>query len=197
MSSARKPAASLGGMRVIGGEARGIPLRGSTGVATRPTAARLREALFSMLDAAEVDFTSVLDLYAGSGALGIEALSRADGEATFVESDPNAIEAIRDNLVRTHLQGRGHIVTARVERWRPPVGAAYTLVVADPPYHDAAAWDAIEQAVREALAPDAVVVVEHEAHLTPPEAFAGLVLWRDRRQGAGAVAVYRNVGEDA
>ena len=60
-----------------------------------------------------------------------------------------------------------------------------------------AAWDAIELAVREALAPDAVVVVEHEAHLTPPQALAGLALWRDRRQGAGAVAVYRNVGEDA
>ena len=180
-------------MRVIAGEARGIQLRGPRGSSTRPTSTRLREALFSMLDAAEVDFGHVLELYAGSGALGIEALSRSDGEATFVESDAAAVEAIRDNLVRTRMQDRGRVVTARVERWRAPEGAAYTLVLADPPYHDAAAWDAIDQAVRASLAPDAVVVVEHEARTVPPDTLAGRALWRDRRQGAGAVALYRDV----
>ena len=183
-------------MRVIAGEARGIPLRGPRGAVTRPTAARLREALFSMLAAADVDFDRVLDLYAGSGALGIEALSRGEGAATFVESDPRAVEAIRENLARTRLQDRAQVIVARVERWRAPARAAYTLVVADPPYHDAAAWDAIETAVRDALAPHAVVVVEHEARGVPPEMLAGRPLWRDRRHGAGSVAVYRHAGED-
>ncbi|MEI6136940.1 MAG: 16S rRNA (guanine(966)-N(2))-methyltransferase RsmD [Chloroflexota bacterium] len=195
MSGARKSGPATGGMRVIAGEARGIPLRGPRGAATRPTAARLREALFSMLDAADVDFAQVLDLYAGSGALGIEALSRSDGDATFVESDPHAIEAIHENLARTHLQDRGRVIAARVERWHAPEGTAYTLVVADPPYHDAAAWDAIDRAVQNALAPDAVLVVEHEAHTAPPETLAGRPLWRDRRQGAGSVALYRLTGE--
>ena len=184
-------------MRVIAGSARGVPLRGPRGTGTRPTAARLREALFSMLEAAGVDFSHVLDLYAGSGALGIEALSRGDGEATFVESDARAIEAIRENLERTRLLERARVTLARVERWRPPAGAAYTLVVADPPYHDAAGWDAIATAVQGALAPHAVVVVEHQARAVPPEALAGRPLWRARRQGAGSVAVYRPAGEPA
>jgi 16S rRNA (guanine966-N2)-methyltransferase len=188
-------------MRVIAGSARGVPLRGPKGADTRPTAARLREALFSMLEAADADFDQVLDLYAGSGALGIEALSRGEGEATFVEADPRALEAIRENLDKTRLQDRARVTLARVERWRAPAGVAYTLVVADPPYHDAAAWDAIDTAVQGALAPHAMVVVEHEAHAVPPDALAGRPLWRERRQGAGSVAVYRPAegaaGEDA
>lgn len=192
MSAARRQAPRPGGIRVIAGEARGVPLRGPRGAETRPTAARLREALFSMLEAAGTDFDRVLDLYAGSGALGIEALSRGDGEATFVEADPRAVEAIRDNLARTHLQQRARVHHARVERWRPPPGADYTLVLADPPYHDAAAWGAIDAVVQQALAPEAVIVVEHEARQAPPETIAGRPLWRDRRQGAGAVAVYRD-----
>ena len=196
MSGARRHAPHAGGMRVIAGEARGVPLRGPQGLDTRPTAARLREALFAILEAADVDFEQVLDLYAGSGALGIEALSRGDGEATFVESDVRAIESIRDNLARTHLQDRARVTLARVERWRAPADAAYTLVVADPPYHDAAAWDAIGTAVQGVLAPHAIVVVEHEARTVPPEALAGLPLWRERRQGAGSVAVYRTTGGD-
>ena len=192
-------------IKVIGGKHRGRALATPEGDSTRPTSSRARESLFNILAHAHwrADGMSplidarVLDGFAGSGALGIEALSRGDGDATFVESDPRAVEAIRENLDKTHLADRARITVARVERWRAPAGVTYTLVVADPPYHDAAAWDAIELAVREALAPDAVVVVEHEAHLTPPQALAGLALWRDRRQGAGAVAVYRNVGEDA
>ena len=187
--------------RVIAGSARGIELRQPRGRGTRPTSGRLREALFSMLEAADADFDQVLDLYAGSGALGIEALSRGEGEATFVESDPRAVEAIRENLAKTRLEDRARINLARVERWRAPAGAAYTLVVADPPYHDAAAWEAIDTAVQGALAPHAMVVVEHEAHATPPDALAGRPLWRERRQGAGSVAVYRPgegaAGEDA
>jgi 16S rRNA (guanine966-N2)-methyltransferase len=150
-----------------------------------------------MLEAAGVEFDQVLDLYAGSGALGIEALSRGQGEVTFVESDPRAVAAIRDNLLRTHLADRARVTLARVERWRPLPGVAYTLVVADPPYHDLAAWDAIDTAIRGTLATDGVVVVEHEARRAPPAVLGGRPLWRERRQGAGAVAVYRLTGEDA
>lgn len=197
MSGARRHAPHAGGMRVIAGTARGVPLRGPRTGDTRPTAARLREALFSMLEAADADFDQVLDLYAGSGALGIEALSRGDGAATFVEADPRAVETIRENLEKTRLQDRARVTAARVERWRAPAGAAYTLVVADPPYHDATAWDAIGTAVQGALAPHAVVVVEHEARAVPPESLAGRPLWRSRRQGAGSVALYRPATEAA
>lgn len=188
---AAKPAGRAGAMRVIAGSARGVPLRGPRTTRTRPTAARLREALFAMLEAAVVDFERVLDLYAGSGALGIEALSRGEGVATFVEADREAADVIRENLARTHLDDRGRVIVARVGRWRAPADAGYTLVVADPPYDDAASWDAIATSVEGALAPHATIVVEHDARTAPPQALAGRALWRERRQGAGAVAIYQ------
>jgi 16S rRNA (guanine966-N2)-methyltransferase len=186
------------GLRVIAGSAGGIELRQPRG-RTRPTAGRLRESLFAMLEAAGVDFDAVLDLYAGSGALGIEALSRSDGHCTFVEADARAAEVIRENLRRTRLAERGRVAVARVGRWRASASAKapYTLVVADPPYDDAAAWADIESTLEGALAAGAVVVVEHAARLEPPDAVAGLPRWRDRQQGEGAVAIYRSEREDA
>lgn len=159
---------------------------------TRPTAGRLREALFAMLESAGADFAVVLDLYAGSGALGIEALSRGDGVATFVEADARAAAVIRENLAHVRFAERGRVVVGKVERWRATPGERYTLILADPPYDGAAPWGAIESAVSDVLAEHAVIVVEHDARTEPPEHLAGLVLWRDRRQGAGAVAIYRS-----
>ena len=175
------------GPRVIGGTVGGIELRWPKTGATRPTTGKMREALFSMLEAADGSFDEVLDLYAGSGALGIEALSRGDGHATFVESERRAIAVIRENLGRVGFTGRATVVAGKVGRWTPPEDARYTLVLADPPYDrgtydGGGAWGAIETTVRGSLAEDTAVVVEHDA---------GLSLWRDRRHGAGAVAIYR------
>lgn len=144
-----------------------------------------------MLEAAGVDFTNVLDLYAGSGALGIEALSRGAGACTFVEQDARAIDVIRANVASVGFGARARVWRGRVGTWRPQANAAYTLVLADPPYDDAASSGAIERSVRGSLASDAVLVVEHAARRVPPSVLAGLPLWRDRRQGEGAVAIYR------
>ncbi len=178
-------------MRVIAGTARGIELRRPRAGTTRPTAGRLRESWFAMLDAAGADLSRVLDLYAGSGALGIEALSRGGGVATFVEADRRAAAVIRENLRRTRLDEQAEVVVGRVERWRRGERDRYTLVVADPPYDGGDPWGAIVRAIDGALEPHAVVAVEHDARRSPPEELGGLRLWRDRRQGAGAVAVYR------
>lgn len=180
---------------MIAGSARGIELRWPRS-GTRPTTGRLRESLFSMLEAVDVDFSSILDLYAGSGALGIEALSRGDGTATFVEADARAAAVIRENLERVRMTDRARVAVARVGRWQPPEDARFTLVVADPPYDDAAPWVAVEATVGRALAAHAAVVVEHDARREPPSVLAGLPLWRDRRQGAGAVAVYRQHADE-
>jgi 16S rRNA (guanine966-N2)-methyltransferase len=179
-------------LRVIAGSARGIALRAPRGRGTRPTAGRLREALFSMLEAAGVDFTDTLDLYAGSGALGIEALSRGAERCTFVDSDAGACATIRANLERTGFAERAHLVRARVGQRRAAGDGGHTLVLADPPYHDATSWLAIERAVAGALAEHATIVVEHAAREVPPASMAGRGLWRDRRQGEGAVAIYRS-----
>lgn len=186
---------------MIAGSARGRVLRLPLGAPTRPTSGRLREALFSMLEAADADFDRVLDLYAGSGALGIEALSRGAGSGTFVEVDPRAIAAVRDNLARLGFEAESTVVRARVGQWLPGADATFTLVLADPPYDEAAAWDAIERSVQGNLAPGATLVVEHAAKRGPPPRLAGLALWRDRRHGEGAVAIFRepheqDAGED-
>lgn len=184
-------------LRVVAGSARGALLRMPPRAGTRPTSGRLREALFAMLTSAGVDGSRVLDLYAGSGALGIEALSRWGGHATFVESDARSAAVVRENLHRTAFTEQAEVVVGRVGRWRAAGGAPYTLVLADPPYDDAASWAALEHTVAGALTPDATIVVEHDARRAPPEMLAGRECWRDRRQGAGAVAIYRARAEEA
>jgi 16S rRNA (guanine966-N2)-methyltransferase len=181
-------------MRVIAGSARGIELKHPRGE-TRPTSSRLRESLFGMLEAADVDWTRVVDLYAGSGALGIEALSRGAEHCTFVESNRRACAVIRDNLRLTKLEDASTVVARPVERWRAPAEPV-TLVLADPPYDDDDAWHSIEEAIDATLTERATIVVEHSARVTAPPTLAGRPLWRDRRQGDGAVAIYR-AEEDA
>ena len=121
-------------MRIIAGSARGTRL-GPVPPGVRPVSDRAREGLFSSLGGAVAD-ARVLDLFAGSGALGLEALSRGAASVTFVERDRAAAAAIRDNLVRTGL-GPGEVVTADALRFlerRGGTGAGFDLVVLDPPY---------------------------------------------------------------
>jgi 16S rRNA (guanine966-N2)-methyltransferase len=122
-------------MRVIAGSARGTRLvRPPAGV--RPVADRAREGLFSSLGE-RVEGARVADLYAGTGALGIEALSRGAREARFVERDPRAVAAIRENLERTGLTSKGIVVRSEVRRFlRRPAATGFDLVFLDPPYDD-------------------------------------------------------------
>ena len=178
-------------LRVIGGSARGLLLRTPAGSETRPTSARLRESLFGMLEAAGTPLDSVVDLYAGSGALGIEALSRGAERCVFVDSSRQACRVIRENLDRTRFADRAQVTTARVGRWQAPDGAAFSLVLADPPYGDDGAWTDIDRAISRALDEESVIAVEHSARTEPPATLAGRPRWRERRQGDGAVALYR------
>ena len=179
-------------LRVIAGSARGVRLQTPHGSATRPTSARLRESLFGMLEAADADLSSVLDLYAGSGALGIEALSRGAGRCVFVESSRRVCRVLRDNLERAGMGDRGEVVSGRVGRWRPHEDERFTLVLADPPYDDGDAWRAIERAIEGAIAPGALIAVEHAARNQAPATLGGCAVWRRRRQGDGAIAAYRS-----
>src|ERR1017187_6885754 len=163
--------------RVIAGAARGRRLAVPPGRLTRPTSDRAREGLFSTLIAIRgpLDGGRVLDLYAGSGAVGLEALSRGAGRVLFVEADAGAARVIRSNLAAVGLPG-GHLVTVRGERWLPrgvPGEPGFALVVADPPY--ATADDDVAEmlaALRDGswLAPGAGLAVERGAR-------AGQVPW--------------------
>jgi len=164
-------------VRVIAGAARGHRLAVPPGRTTRPTSDRVREALFSSV-AAELAGAVVLDLFAGSGALGIEALSRGAEYAVFVDDDRRAVGAVRGNLASVHLRARARVVRAaaarfcadpaealRVDRGRGGPPGPFDLVLADPPY--ALALPAVlglldALAAAGALADDALAVVERE-----------------------------------
>lgn len=128
-------------MRVVAGTARGRRLRTAPGLVTRPTADRVREATFNALGSLGVlDGATVVDLFAGSGALGIEALSRGAGHATFVDNDARALEVIRANLDTTDLVDRATVVRSEAIRYTADM-APVDLALLDPPYvHDDAAW---------------------------------------------------------
>ncbi len=150
-------------LRVIAGTAGGLRLRAPAGI--RPTTDRVREAVFSALGDEVVSQASVLDLYAGSGALGIEAASRGAGAVVLVEHDRAGLESCRHNVATARLDERVRVVAASVEaflRREPPADAPFDLVVADPPYDLVGALDMVVHALARPgwLAPGAVVVLE-------------------------------------
>jgi 16S rRNA (guanine966-N2)-methyltransferase len=120
-------------LRVISGSAGGLHLKSPKRHALRPTQDRIRQVIFSSL-ADVVPGARVLDLYAGTGSFGIEALSRGAASATFVEQDREAVQCIRDNLAHCHLQGTVAQVTVESFLAAPPPAEPYTLIFADPPY---------------------------------------------------------------
>lgn len=185
-------------LRIVAGKHRGRALVAPAGQTTRPTAARTREALFNILAHAALtpDGRSplpgarVLDAFAGSGALGIEALSRGAAHATFMDPEPAAIRAIGDNLRK--LGEAGAATVLRVDAARPPPAAApCTLALLDPPYRSGLAGPSL-LALHQAgwLAPGAVVSVEVAAKedLDPPAGFEAL---DERRYGAAKIVLLR------
>ena len=175
-------------MRVIAGEHRGRRLRAPSGPGTRPTADRVREAVFSIIG--PVEGMRVLDLYAGSGALGIEALSRGAASAVFVESARPALDAIRANLAAIGAEGEEVVVGDALAwlRTRAPE-RAFDLVFCDPPY-DAASR--IAQPLGELLprvtAPEGLIVTE-SAKRTPLA--LDLPLADERTYGDTRIALHR------
>jgi 16S rRNA (guanine(966)-N(2))-methyltransferase RsmD len=175
-------------MRIVAGRHRGRRLRAPAGGGTRPTADRVREALFSILG--PVEGMRALDLYAGSGALGLEALSRGAASATFVESARPALAAIRAN-VEAIGEGGAEIVEADVLRWleRRSHGPVFDLVFCDPPY-DAAAHVAqpLSELLPRVVGSQALIVTE-SAKRNPLA--LDLPLADERTYGDTRIAIHR------
>lgn len=122
-------------MRVVGGTARGRKLTAPAGRSTRPTSDQVKEAIFNVLGSRiDLEDTAVVDLFAGSGALGIEAISRGAARATFVESDPKAVAVIEANLASLGFAPRARVIRADVMRWLAGRPGAFDVAFADPPY---------------------------------------------------------------
>ncbi|GGL10860.1 16S rRNA (guanine(966)-N(2))-methyltransferase RsmD [Mangrovihabitans endophyticus] len=175
--------------RIIAGVHGGRRLSAPTGSQTRPTADRVREALFSALSSmTDMSGARFADFYAGSGAVGLEALSRGAAFALLVESDARAARTVRDNIRVLRADAAARLLTGRVEQvlGAPPGGEPFDVVFADPPY--ALAEDRLT-AVQHALvaggwlADDAVVVIERATRASPLTWVDGLTADRSRRYG--------------
>jgi 16S rRNA (guanine966-N2)-methyltransferase len=178
-------------VRIIGGTVGGRTLKARKGRATRPTADRVREAIFNMLAARGPTPERVLDLYAGTGAMGLEALSRGASHALFVESDAAACALIRDNARALGFAGASTVVGSPVLKWKPE--GRFGWIFLDPPY----ALDELDRAlarVADCLDDDGVAVAEHDWRRAP-SAQGGLALIDVRRYGQTGVSLFRRAHE--
>jgi 16S rRNA (guanine966-N2)-methyltransferase len=193
-------------MRVISGSARGRSLRAAA--ETRPTADLIKGAIFSILEAlaykrgfepnedgdfaAALAWPRVLDLFAGSGGLGIEALSRGALSAQFVEQDRDAARVLVSNLRGTGLDDRARVLERTIAAGLQAVSGPVDVVFADPPYSDGAAMDAAVAGLAEPgmLLPTSVVVLEQGWETEPPENVGELPLASTRRHGRTRISLY-------
>ncbi|HVP40078.1 MAG TPA: 16S rRNA (guanine(966)-N(2))-methyltransferase RsmD, partial [Candidatus Saccharimonadales bacterium] len=183
-------------LRVLGGELRGRPLFGGRGRAVRPTLGQVREALFGILGE-RVRGVAVLDVFAGSGALAIEALSRGAARAVLLERDAQALRVVRRNLEALELTGRAEAVLADACRWvdRHPV-RDFEIIFLDPPYAGPEGPAVLSALGELELHPDALVTWEYpsRAPAGAPERVGRLERAVDRRYGDTGLAIYRTAG---
>jgi 16S rRNA (guanine966-N2)-methyltransferase len=177
-------------MRVIAGQLKGRRLTAPTWQGLRPTSDRLRETLFNVL-AARIDGARVLDAYAGTGAVGIEALSRGASHVTFVDDDPRAVRLVSANLERCGVKDRHAIIRARLaDAVRRLQGTHFDVIFLDPPYGPGGFAEPLDAAAP--LADDGTVtIVEHARRDAAPASAGPLVLVRELTSGDSALAFYR------
>ena len=179
-------------MRIIAGQWKGRTLDTPTWDGVRPTSDRLRETLFNVL-AGEVAGARVLDVYAGTGAVGLEALSRGAAAVTFVEQDRRAVALVRRNLARCGASD-AYVIVARdaAEALRSGRFDPFDLVFLDPPYADASR-DGVLSLAAAHVAASGVLVLEHAHRQPPPDTAGPLSRVRTLRQGDSALSFYRHV----
>lgn len=186
-------------MRIGGGELRGRRLYAPKGMETRPTSGRLKKSLFDVL-AGRLSGVRVLDLYAGAGALGLEALSRGASSAVFVERGRKAAEAIRRNVEELGLGSRSEILSKDVGttlRRLEERGEPFDVVFADPPYRSEEVEAVLELLGESALLADgAVVAIEHHHKTALPSQCGTLRRRRSLKAGESSVTLYDAVGDD-
>jgi 16S rRNA (guanine(966)-N(2))-methyltransferase RsmD len=182
-------------MRIIAGSLRSRTLQAPSGLATRPTSDRLRETLFNVL-APRIQGAVFLDLYAGSGAVGIEALSRGAAQVTFVERAPAALSILRANLAKLGVTTGFRIHTSSVGAWlrRASEEAKFDLVFLDPPYDAAQEYAAtlnlLGGAAVDRLAPGALVIAEHRRKERLEDRYGKLERTRLLEQGDAALSFF-------
>ena len=183
-------------MRVIAGRAKGHRLKVPKGTGTRPATDLVRGAIFSILETATSNWSRVLDLFAGSGALGIEALSRGAGWVDFVEQEPRCCSIIRQNLEKTKLADQAHLYCCSVAKALSFLEEEYSIILIDPPYADTSIGSLVQQlATSKLVGTESILVVTHSPHLPLDSTYAPLHVLKERRHGDSCITVYQKEGK--
>jgi len=182
-------------MRVIAGSAKGHRLKFPKGTTTRPATDLVRGAIFSILENVTDDWAQVLDLFAGSGALGIEALSRGAGEVDFVEHEPRCCAIIRQNLEQTKLAAKAHIYCCSVSKALFFLDKEYSIILMDPPYSDSSIGNLIARlAASKLVGARSILVVTHSPRLSLDSTYTPLNRIKEHRHGDSCIAIYEKEG---
>lgn len=178
-------------MRVITGKAKGISLKTPQGFLTRPTADRVKEALFSIIRF-DIPGASVLDLFGGTGQLGIEALSQGAKQAVFVDAREDACRLIRENLKRTHLEGEGRVVRCDYLEYLRRCREQYDIIFLDPPYAESYLENALNLITEiDILHSGGIIVAERPLGKELDNAFPGYSRSKDYKYGKTLLTIYR------
>jgi 16S rRNA (guanine966-N2)-methyltransferase len=179
-------------MRVIAGTSKGHHLKFPKGTRTRPATDLVRGAIFAILENIADSWDHVLDLFSGSGALGIEALSRGAGWVDFVEREPRCCGIIRENLENTNMAARAHVYCCNVTKAITFLDKEYDIILMDPPYANRSIGDIITQlAASRLVGEETTVVVTHSPHLTLNPNYDKINLVKEHRHGNSCISIYR------
>lgn len=180
-------------MRVITGSARGITLKTPEGMVTRPTTDRVKEAMFSIIHF-EIPGADVLDLFGGTGQLGIEALSRGAKSAVFVDAGEPACRLIRENLKRTRLEAQARVVRSDYLAYLERTKEQFDIILLDPPYAEVFLESAIKKITEiDILRQNGIIVAERPLGKELPWEFPGYDRSKDYKYGNTLLTIYRKM----
>lgn len=178
-------------MRVIAGTARSVPLLSREGLDTRPTADRVKEALFNIIQF-ELEGRNVLDLFGGSGQLAIEALSRGAAHAVIVDQSKESVSVIRKNLIKTNLLSKAEIMCADYLYYLNHSRERFDIIFLDPPYREKFLENALNRISEiDILKTGGIIICERPAEKVLPDTFAAFRRVRDYRYGRTGITLYR------
>ena len=178
-------------MRVISGKAKGVTLKTPIGMATRPTADRVKEAIFSIIQF-DIPGMSVLDLFGGSGQLGIEALSRGAKDAVFVDEREDACRLIRENLKRTKFEAQGRVVRMDYKAFLKSTTQQFDLILLDPPYAEVFLENSLNLITQiDILQSGGIIVTERPVEKPLLCDFPGYIRSKDYKYGTVLITLFR------
>jgi len=178
-------------MRVIAGKARGVNLKTPDGMATRPTADRVKEALFSIIQF-DIPASRVLDLFGGTGQLGIEALSRGANSALFIDDREEACRLIRENLKRAKLDSQAKVIRSDYMQYLKNCSEQFDIILLDPPYAEVFLENSLKLITEiDILQSGGIIVTERPVEKSLSWAFPGFTRSRDYKYGKTILTIYR------